>query len=276
MAREAFYDESQDRSSPASSPDAAPVAGDPRPNGNRALVVMPAYNAALTLAATCDAISRAVVDEVLLVDDGSQDATLEVAAGLPIRTIGLPHNVGYGGNQKICYLEALRLGAEIVVMLHPDGQYDPAVLPDLIAPIQKGEADLVLGSRMLVPGAARAGRMPLYRYVSNKALTAVENSLLRTRFSELHTGYRAYSRSFLETVPFLRNSDHFVFDSQIIAQALATGQRIVEVPIQTRYFAEASSTSMRANLRYGFGTIWTMVRFRLHRSGVVPCRLFAP
>ena len=168
MAREAFHDESQDKSPPASLSDAAPVAGDPRPNGNRVLVVMPAYNAALTLTTTCDAISRAVVDEVLLVDDGSRDATLKVAAGLPIRTIGLPHNVGYGGNQKICYLEALRLGAEIVVMLHPDGQYNPSVLPDLIAPIQKGEADLVLGSRMLGPGSARAGQMPLYRYVSNK------------------------------------------------------------------------------------------------------------
>ncbi len=232
------------------------------------LVVMPAYNAARTLAATCEAISRDVVDEVLLVDDGSRDETLAVAARLPIRTIALPHNVGYGGNQKTCYLEALRLGAEVVVMLHPDGQYDPAVLPDLIAPIQRGEADLVLGSRMLVPGAARAGKMPLYRYISNKALTAAENLMLGSSFSELHTGYRAYSRRFLETVPFMRNSDDFVFDSQIIAQAVAFGQRVVEVPIQTRYHPDASSTSMRANIRYGLGTLWTMVRYRLHRAGL--------
>ena len=240
----------------------------------KVLVVMPAYNAARTLTDTWAGISRDVVDEVLLVDDSSVDETLEVAARLPIRTIGLPHNVGYGGNQKTCYLEALRLDADIVVMLHPDGQYDPAVLPDLIAPIQRGEADLVLGSRMLIPGGARAGRMPLYRYVSNKALTAIENRMLGTRFSELHTGYRAYSRSFLETVPFLRNSNDFVFDSQIIAQAVALGQRVVEVPIQTRYFAEASSTSMGANFRYGFATLWTMVRYRLHTSGVLRSRLF--
>lgn len=238
------------------------------------LVVMPAYNAARTLAPTFEAISRDVVDEVLLVDDGSHDATLEVAAKLPIRTIGLPHNVGYGGNQKTCYLEALRLGAEIVVMLHPDGQYDPAVLPDLIAPIQRREADLVLGSRMMVRGSARAGGMPLYRYVSNKVLTALENKALGTHFSELHTGYRAYSRGFLETVPFLRNSDDFVFDTQIIAQAVAFGQRVVEVPIATRYFAEASSTSMSANIRYGLGTLATMARYRLHQAGVLPSRLF--
>ena len=240
------------------------------------LVVMPAYNAARTLADTCAGISREVVDEVLLVDDGSRDETLQVAALLPIRTIGLPHNVGYGGNQKTCYLEALRLGAEIVVMLHPDGQYDPAVLPDLIAPIQRGEADLVLGSRMMIPGGARAGHMPLYRFISNKALTAIENKMLRTTFSELHTGYRAYSRSFLETVPFLRNSNDFVFDSQIIAQAVAMKQRVVEVPISTRYFPEASSTSMRANVRYGFATLWTTVRYRLHTAGLVRSRLFVP
>ena len=236
---------------------------------------MPAYNAARTLAATYSGIDREVVDEILLVDDDSRDATLEVAAGLPIRTIALPRNVGYGGNQKTCYLEALRLGADAVVMLHPDGQYDPAVLPDLIAPIQAGEADLVLGSRMLVPGGARAGRMPLYRYISNKALTAIENAALGTRFSELHTGYRAYSRAFLETVPFLRNSDDFLFDTQVIAQAVAFGMRVAEVPIQTRYFPEASSTSMRANLRYGIGTLWTMARYRLHTGGLWRSRLFS-
>ncbi len=235
---------------------------------------MPAYNAASTLASTFEGISPEAVDEVLLVDDDSGDDTLEVAARLPIRTIGLPHNVGYGGNQKVCYLEALRLGAEVVVMLHPDGQYDPSVLPDLIAPIRRGEADMVLGSRMLEPGAARRGRMPLYRYVSNKALTAIENAMLGTSFSELHTGYRAYSRRFLETVPFMRNSDAFVFDSQVIAQAVAFRMRVAEVPIETRYFPEASSTSMRANIRYGLETLWTMVLYRLHTARLVPSRLF--
>ena len=241
----------------------------------RVLVVMPAYNAALTVASTCDAIPRDLVSDVLLVDDGSRDATLEVAGRLGLRTISLPHNVGYGGNQKVCYLEALRQEADVVVMLHPDGQYDPSLLPELIEPILAGEAEMVLGSRMLIPGGARRGHMPLYRYVSNKALTRIENAMLGTSFSELHTGYRAYSRTFLETVPFMRNSDDFVFDSQVIAQAVALGQRIVEVPITTRYFAEASSTSMRANIRYGLGTLWAVTRFRLHRSGILPSRLFA-
>ncbi len=244
--------------------------------GPQILVVMPAYNAARTLADTWAAIPRDVVDEVLLVDDGSRDRTLDVAARLPLRTIGLPHNIGYGGNQKTCYLEALRLGAGVVIMLHPDGQYDPVLIPNLIAPIQEGRADMVLGSRMLISGGARAGRMPLYRFVANKALTAIENGMLGTDFSELHTGYRAYSRAFLETIPFMRNSDDFVFDSEVIAQAVAFGQRVVEVPIHTRYFADASSTSMRANIRYGMGTLLTMIRYRLHRAGLWRSRLFKP
>ena len=253
-----------------------PTAGAAEARAPRVLVVMPAYNAAGTLAATWAAIPQDVVDEVLLVDDGSRDRTLDVAASLPIRTISLPHNVGYGGNQKTCYLEALRLGAEVVVMLHPDGQYDPVLLPSLVAPIQEGKADMVLGSRMLTPGGARRGRMPLYRFVANKSLTGIENRMLATSFSELHTGYRAYSRRFLETVPFMRNSDDFVFDSQLIAQAVAFDMRVAEVPIHTRYFPEASSTSMRANVRYGLGTLWAMVRYRLHRAGLVPSRLFVP
>jgi glycosyltransferase involved in cell wall biosynthesis len=235
---------------------------------------MPAYNAAQTLRETWDAIPDGVVDEVLLVDDDSTDATLREAAALPIRTIALPHNVGYGGNQKTCYLEALRLGADVIVMLHPDGQYDPVLLPDLIAPILTGDADLVLGSRMMTPGGARAGGMPLYRYVANKALTFVENVAMGTNFAELHTGYRAYSRKFLETIPFMRNDDAFVFDSQVIAQAVAFKQRIVEVPINTKYFPEASSTSMRANLRYGVATLGVMGRLLLHRAHLSKSRLF--
>jgi glycosyltransferase involved in cell wall biosynthesis len=244
------------------------------PGGNRVVVVMPAYNAARTLAQTWRAIPADVVDEVLLVDDRSLDETLVEAAKLPLKTIALPHNVGYGGNQKTCYLEALRMEADVVVMLHPDGQYDPVLLPDLIAPIADGRADLVLGSRMLIPGGARAGGMPLYRYVSNRVLTTIENAALSRRFSELHTGYRAYSRRFLETVPFLRNSNDFVFDTQVIAQAVAFGMRVVEVPIHTKYFAEASSTSMTANIRYGIGTLWTMLRYRARRLGIDPSRLF--
>ncbi len=250
------------------------VPGEAEADKPKVIVVMPAYNAAQTLRSTWNAIPQDVVDEVLLVDDDSSDTTLAEAARLPIRTIALPHNVGYGGNQKTCYLEALRLGADVVVMLHPDGQYDPVVLPDLIAPIVAGDADLVLGSRMMTPGGARAGGMPLYRYVANKALTFVENVAMGTDFAELHTGYRAYSRKFLETVPFMRNDDAFVFDSQIIAQAVAFKQRIVEVPINTKYFAEASSTTMRANLRYGVATLGVMGRLVLHRAHLSRSRLF--
>ena len=247
------------------------------PGGPKVLVVMPAFNAARTLAQTWSRIPLEVVDQVLLVDDSSKDDTLRIASELPsVRTIGLPHNVGYGGNQKVCYLEAIRLEADLVVMVHPDGQYDPKLIPDLIAPIVHGEADIVLGSRMLVPGAARRGRMPLYRFVANKVLTAIENRAMGTRLSELHTGYRAYSSAFLATVPFLRNSDDFVFDTQIIAQAVAFDQRIAEVPIETIYHPDASSTSMAANIRYGLGTLWTVTRLALHRRGVLRSRMFCP
>lgn len=244
------------------------------PNGHFVLVVMPAYNAAKTLESTWQGIPPGIVDEVLLVDDGSHDSTLEIARKLPIRIIELPHNVGYGGNQKICYLEALRSDADVVVMLHPDGQYDPALLSDLISPIVANEADLVLGSRMMIPGGALEGGMPLYRFVANKFLTKLENLALGRDFAELHTGYRAYSRSFLKTVPFMRNSDNFVFDSQIIAQAIAFDQRVAEVPIHTRYHQDASSTSMRANIAYGLGTLGVMVQWRLHASGILRCQLF--
>jgi glycosyltransferase involved in cell wall biosynthesis len=247
----------------------------PLPPGS-VLVVMPAYNAARTLRSTWTAIPSDVVHEVLLVDDHSIDATLEVATRLPIRTLALPHNVGYGGNQKACYLEALRIGADIVVMLHPDGQYDPKMIPHIIKPIRDGEADLVLGSRMLNPGGARRGKMPLYRFLSNKALTWAENKVMGTSFSELHTGYRAYSRHFLSTVPFLRNSNDFLFDTQVIAQAVAFHQRVVEIAIDTRYHSDASSTSMVANVRYGLGTLGVMARFALHRDHLLRSRLFVP
>jgi glycosyltransferase involved in cell wall biosynthesis len=182
--------------------------------------------------------------------------------------------VGYGGNQKVCYLDCLESGADVVVMVHPDGQYDPVLIPDMIAPILRGEADMVLGSRMLTKGGARSGGMPLYRYVSNKLLTYLENRMLGTQLSEAHTGYRAYSRSFLETIPFMRNSDDFVFDTQVISQAVAFHQRIVEVPIHTIYHQDASSTTMTANVTYGLGTLWTTFRYWLHRHGI-RSRLFS-
>jgi len=240
----------------------------------KVVVVMPAYNAARTLAATYQNIPSEVVDEVLLVDDASRDETVKIALDFHLKVIRHPHNVGYGGNQKTCYMEALRDGADIVVMLHPDGQYDPRLIPQIVEPLRKGEADLVLGSRLFQKGAALRGGMPLYKFIANRFLTTIENLILGQKLSEMHTGYRAYSRSFLENVPFLRNSNDFVFDSQIIAQAVAFKQRIAEVPVTTKYFRDASSVNFRVSLIYGLKTLWAVFRFVLDRLGLVHCRLF--
>lgn len=235
---------------------------------------MPAYNAAETLDMTYRAIPPGIADEILLVDDASRDGTVEAARKLGIPIVRHPHNVGYGGNQKTCYMEALRFGAEIVVMLHPDGQYDPAILPDMIAPIRKGEADLVLGSRFLTPGGARAGGMPLYKYISNRFLTTVENTVMGTHLSEMHTGYRAYSRRFLETVPFLRNSIDFAFDTEILFQAVRFGFRIAEVPVQTKYFPGASSASFRQSTVYGLKTLGVAARYLAYRWNIARPAVF--
>jgi glycosyltransferase involved in cell wall biosynthesis len=240
----------------------------------RVIVVMPAYNAAETLDLTYRDIPVEWVTKIILVDDASHDKTVEVARGLPLEVIKHHRNVGYGGNQKTCYTAALREGADVIVMLHPDGQYDPRLLPSLVRPILRGEADMVLGSRFLDPGGARAGGMPLYKYVSNRFLTTVESWVLGQSFSELHTGYRAYSRKFLETVPYLRNADDFVFDTQVIAQAVNWKQRIVEVPVATKYFPEASSASLQQSVVYGLKTLVTVVQLALHRSRIVRSRLF--
>jgi glycosyltransferase involved in cell wall biosynthesis len=241
---------------------------------SRIIVVMPAYNAARTLEVTWRQIPPEWVTRVILVDDCSRDATTEIAKTLPLDVIAHPHNVGYGGNQKTCYLEALRQGADVIVMLHPDGQYNPALIPELVRPLLRGDADIVLGSRFLFPGGARKGGMPLYKYISNRFLTTVENAILGRRFAELHTGYRAYTRRFLETVPFLRNSNDFVFDTEIIAQAVAFGFAFAEVPVSTRYFPEASSADLGQSLVYGLKTLWTMVKFAAHRLRIVRLRLF--
>jgi glycosyltransferase involved in cell wall biosynthesis len=242
----------------------------------KVVVVMPAWNASATVAATVEAIPPNSVDEVILVDDKSTDNTVELARTLQVSLIWHPHNVGYGGNQKTCYLEALRRGADVVIMLHPDGQYDPEILPRMAQPILDGKADMVLGSRFAEPGAARAGGMPLYKYVSNRALTGIENRILGTTLSELHTGYRAYSRELLLTVPFLRNSLDFSFDTEMIMQAVHFGFRIAEVPARTRYFADASSVSFKPAVLYGVKTLWAGARLVLHRCGVVRSRKFAP
>jgi glycosyltransferase involved in cell wall biosynthesis len=242
----------------------------------KVFVVMPARNAARTLERTVSMIPTDVVDEIILVDDGSTDATLEVARRLPLHLIWHPHNVGYGGNQKTCYLEALQRGADVVVMLHPDGQYEPSLIPRMVEPILRGEADMVLGSRLTEPGSWKQSGMPRYKFLANRGLTVIENQVLRTDFSELHTGYRAFSRELLLTVPFLRNSIDFVFDSEMIMQAIHFGFRITEVPARTRYFPEASSASARQSVVYGIKTLGAAARFILHRSGILRSRKFLP
>jgi glycosyltransferase involved in cell wall biosynthesis len=240
-----------------------------------AVVVMPAYNAAQTLQSTLDQIPPGVVDKIILVDDKSRDDTVNVARNLGIETICHPHNVGYGGNQKTCYMEALRQGADVVVMLHPDGQYDPKILGELIDAVRGGKGDLVLGSRFFLPGQAKQGGMPWWKRIANRFLTFSENSVLGLKLSEGHTGYRAYSRRFLETVPFLRNSNDFVFDSQVIAQAASFGFRVAEVPVSTRYFDQASSVGFRVSVVYGLKTMATLLQYALHRLGF-RSKLFRP
>jgi glycosyltransferase involved in cell wall biosynthesis len=244
--------------------------------GRRIVIVMPARNAARTLMDTVSAIPADWVDEMILVDDSSSDGTAELARRLPLRVICHPHQVGYGGNQKTCYLEALRRGADVVVMLHPDGQYPPALIPALVRPILAGEADLVLGSRMADPRAALAGGMPRYKFVANRALTAIENRILGTQLSELHTGYRAYSRRVLETVPFLRNALDFSFDSELLMQAVHFGFRVAEVPARTTYGDDASSVGPLPATVYGVKTLTAAGRLVMHRRGLWRSRRFEP
>lgn len=241
----------------------------------KVIVVMPAYNAAATLEATCHAIDTRCIDEIILVDDCSQDETVVVAEKLALRVIRHSKNLGYGGNQKTCYREALQRGADIVVMLHPDGQYDPTLLPKLIQPLTEDRADIVLGSRFLIPGGARRGGMPLYRFLANRFLTFWENLVLRQQLSEYHTGYRAYSRAFLETVPFRKNSDGFCFDTEILVQTVAFRQRLAEIPITTKYFPGASSASLGQCVIYGLTTLLTLLKFFLHHRRLYSSPLFA-
>jgi glycosyltransferase involved in cell wall biosynthesis len=236
---------------------------------------MPALNAARTIAPLVDSIPRDWVDDVIVVDDGSTDATLDIARRLDVSVVWHPHNVGYGGNQKTCYLHALQGDADVVVMLHPDGQYEASLIPEMIRPIVDGEADLVLGSRMLEPGAARAGGMPLYKIVANRFLTAVENRVMRTQLTDLHTGYRAYSRELLLRVPFLRNAFDFSFDTEMLLQAAHFGFRIAEVPARTRYFRDASSVTFGPGTVYGIKTLVATGRLALHRHGILRSRKFS-
>ena len=241
--------------------------------GKRVCVVMPAYNAAKTLADTVAEIDRSVADDIVVVDDASRDGTAALAKRLGLHVLVHPRNRGYGGNQKTCYAEALGRGADIVVMIHPDYQYSPRLMPAMAGMIVSGHFDCVLGSRILGVGA-REGGMPVWRYVANRALTAAENVVVGYKLAEYHTGYRAFSRRLLETLPLEENSDDFVFDNQMLVQALAFGFHIGEITCPTRYFAQASSISFWRSVRYGFGVLATALEYRAAKMKLVrPSRL---
>jgi glycosyltransferase involved in cell wall biosynthesis len=244
-------------------------------HGKKVVIVMPAYNAAKTIERTYREIPLDLVDEVVVTDDASPDETVEVAKRLGLRTLVHESNRGYGGNQKTCYTEALRLGADVVVMLHPDYQYTPRLLPSMIGLLTYGPFDVVLGSRVL-GGRALAGGMPVYKYVANRLLTAVQNWLCGAKLSEYHTGYRAFTREVLESLPLLENSDDFVFDNQMLAQILVAGFEIGEVSCPAAYFEEASSINFRRSVRYGLGVLATSFQAFVHRKGIASVRLFDP
>jgi glycosyltransferase involved in cell wall biosynthesis len=242
--------------------------------GKKITVVMPAYNAALTLERTLREINREVVDDIILVDDASRDGTAEVAQRLGLRVIVHDRNRGYGGNQKTCYAEALRTGADVVVMLHPDYQYTPKLLTAMASLVAVEQFDVVLGSRILSGGALKGG-MPLYKYISNRLLTAFENLVTGAKLSEYHTGYRAFSRQVLERLPLEENSDDFVFDAQMLAQCLHFGFSIGEVSCPTRYEPDSSSINFKRSVVYGLGVLGVTAQFKLTQLGVIKPVIFA-
>src|ERR1700733_1412780 len=236
-------------------------------NKKKVVVVLPAYNAARTLRRTVDEIPREIVDETILTDDASNDDTSDLALEMGLVTIRHDHNRGYGGNQKTCYTAALARGADIVVMLHPDYQYTPKLVSAMASMIAYGEYDAVLASRILGRGALKGG-MPLYKYVANRGLTLIENIMIGEKMSEYHTGYRAWSREVLQRLPLRSCSDDFVFDNQMVVQAVASGFRIGEISCPTKYFEEASSINFRRSVTYGFGVLGTALGLRLKRWGL--------
>ncbi len=238
----------------------------------KVVVVMPAYNAGATLYKTHSDIPTDWVDEVILVDDCSYDNTLDVARNLKLKVFTHRWNRGYGGNQKTCYNAALESSAAIIIMLHPDYQYDPKIIPDLIQPIIQNKADVVFASRFL--GNPLKGNMPLYKYIANRTLTTLQNLVQGTSFSECHTGYRAYSKQILEAIPYERNSEDFVFDNEIIAQFVIAGARFAEIPVETRYEKDSSTVSFLSSIQYGIGVLWTLLRYMLHKTRVWKCRKF--
>lgn len=241
----------------------------------RIVVVMPAYNAAKTLERTCEEIDRTLVDEIVLVDDASRDNTVAVAKDLGLHVVIHPKNRGYGGNQKTCYKTALSLGADIVVMVHPDYQYTPLLVPAIVPMIGNGIYDCVIASRILGGRAMQSG-MPVYKYVANRFLTLAQNILMQSKLSEFHTGYRAFSRDLLLQLPLEENSDDFVFDNQMLSQVIYFGFEIGEISCPTKYFAEASSINFSRSCKYGLGCLQTASAFRLAKWGMSRSRVFDP
>ena len=243
-------------------------------SGKKLIVVLPAYNAEKTLGQTYAELPREYVDEVVLVDDASNDQTARVARELGIKTVIHTQNKGYGANQKTCYREALKRGADIVVMVHPDYQYSPRLVTAMASMIVSGHYDVVLGSRIL-GGGSLSGGMPLYKYIANRALTFIENLFLGVKLSEYHTGFRAFTREVLEALPLGENSDDFVFDNQMIAQAAYFGFRIGEISCPTKYFPDASSIDFSRSVRYGFGVLGTTLQFFFQKRGWLDAALFS-
>jgi len=243
-------------------------------NGKKVVVVMPAYNAEKTLEKTYNEIPFEIVDDVILVDDASHDRTPELSRRMGIHTIIHEENLGYGGNQKSCYRAALKLGADIVIMVHPDYQYTPKLVPAMASMIAYGEFDAVLASRILGTGAIEGG-MPIYKYIANRFLTLFENLMLGHKLSEYHTGYRAFTREILERLPLERNSNDFVFDNQMLAQIVWFRYRIGELTCPTKYFEDASSINFRRGVAYGVGVLKTAVQFRLQKWGLYSSPIFS-
>lgn len=240
----------------------------------RSVVVMPAYNAAATLEKTVADMPQDAVDEIILVDDHSSDNTVEIARGLGLTVIEHKRNLGYGANQKTCYQHALNRGADFVVMVHPDYQYDSRTIGAAIEFLKLGICDVVLGSRIRTRGEALAGGMPRYKYWANRMLTTIENIALGQNLGDFHSGFRAYRRSVLETIPFYHNSDDFVFDSEFLAQAVHFGFRIGDIPVPVRYFADASSINFRRSVKYGLATLGVLTKFWAHRLRLIRSELF--
>src|SRR2546421_4305622 len=241
---------------------------------HKVIAVMPAYNAERTLAATLADVPVGSIDEVILVDDGSTDRTVQVARAMGLTVIVHPQNRGYGGNQKTCYKHALEHGADVVVMIHPDYQYDSRVIPHAVGFIELGICDVVLGSRIRSRDEAFKGGMPAWKYVSNRFLTAVENLALGQNLGDFHSGFRVYRREVLERIPFERNSDDFVFDTQFLVQAVRCGFRLGDVPVPVRYFPEASSINFKRSVKYGLNTLGVVTRYWMDRFGIRRLKLF--